>query len=130
MLSGPLEIRVRIYGNRSPQSSTGVIQVQLWPKKERTLRALKIGGVCWGAALISVIFPLIHFFLVPGFLIAGPVVAFFIMGQESVVLGGSGTCPECQASLPIARTSYEFPISDLCTQCQANLKIEMEGKLT
>lgn len=80
--------------------------------------------MCWGAAIVAVFIPFLHFFLVPGFLLAGPVVVFVLMGQESVILGGEGTCPHCKADLPIARASHRFPFSDLCTSCQCSVTVD------
>lgn len=117
-------LRVRISGNRNDTISEGVIRIQTWSKKERTARAIKYGGLCWVGALASIVIPLLHFILVPGFLIAGPILAFVLLGQESMVLGGEGICPNCHASLPIASATLNFPISDLCTHCQTPLKIE------
>jgi hypothetical protein len=123
-MSTTQNIGVRIGSERDKRVSEGEIRVQFWDKRERTFRALKFGGLCWVVALISVVLPLVHFVLVPGFLIAGPVVAYILYGQESVVLGGQGTCPYCSAALPIVRTAFRFPISDLCAQCQSRLVIE------
>ena len=117
-------LKVTLRGNYEGISTPGEIRIQHWNKRERMFRALKLGGACWGAALIAIIIPLLHFILVPGFLIAEPIVAFFIFGQESVILGGEGICPKCQAFVPIVRTSLRFPISELCSHCQCGLKIE------
>jgi hypothetical protein len=103
----------------------GEIRVQSWDKSERVARAFKFGGMCWGAAIVCVLIPLLHFILVPGFLLAGPILAYFVLGQETVVLGGQGTCPHCQSFLPIARAAYQFPHSDLCTHCQHSLEINL-----
>ena len=117
-------VRVRISENRNNRTVIGVIRIQDWNKKERMFRAFKFGGMCWGAALVAVFIPLLHFILVPGFLIAGPIVAYFIAGQESRVLGGEGICPSCHAPLILAPAGLHFPISDLCTRCQSSVKIE------
>lgn len=119
-------VRVYVKGDSEEATTQGQIRIQDWNQRERTLRALKFGGACWGAALVSIIIPLLHFLLVPVFLLAGPIVAFIVMGQKSVVLGGEGICPKCQAFLPIARAALRFPISDLCTCCQSSVKIESQ----
>lgn len=118
------ELRVRIAENRNDRSLEGVIQVQSWDKKERILRALKFGGLCWAAALVAVFIPLLHFILVPGFLLGGPILAYLIAGQESRVLGGEGTCPFCLAPLIIAPAALRFPLSDICNKCHNSLNIQ------
>ena len=86
--------KVYLKGGYEEVTTPGEIRIQDWSQRERTVRALKFGGACWGAALVSIIIPLLHFILVPGFLLAGPILAFIIIGQENVVLGGEGTCPK------------------------------------
>src|SRR4051794_13695731 len=93
--------KVQIIHSDGVRTSSGEIQIQYWNKKERTMRALKMGGMCWGGAVVAVFMPLIHFVLVPALLIAGPIMFFIVAGRESVVLGGLGVCPGCSAPLPI-----------------------------
>ena len=117
-------MKVSVKSDLEGISTLGEIRVQDWNPRERAVRALKSGAACWMAALVSIIIPLLHFVLVPGFLIAGPILAYVVFGQEKVVLSGEGTCPKCREILPIARSAYRFPISDLCTRCQCSVKIE------
>lgn len=117
-------ISVRL--TKDAKTTTGEIRVQFWDHRERTIRALKLGGLCWAAAVLSVALPIAHFVLVPAFFLAGPIVAYLILKQESVVLGGQGTCPNCAATFTIARAPYRFPISDLCTGCRTNVSIELD----
>jgi hypothetical protein len=124
MMKKGLGMRVRIAQDRSTQIEEGLIRIQSWNKRERLVRALKSGGLCWIAALVSIFIPLLHFILVPGFLIAGPILVYFIFGQENRVLGGEGVCPFCHAPLILASATLNFPISDLCTDCHNSLKIE------
>ena len=116
-------VDVLLTEERQGRTSPGKITVQFWDSKDRTRRAFKFWGICWGGAMFAVILPLIHFVLVPSLLLAGPCVAVYLLTRESVVLGGQGTCPACQAALPIARTAYRFPISDVCSSCQSWVKI-------
>jgi hypothetical protein len=105
----------------------GQVRMRHWDKKDRTRRALKFWGACWALALVSVIFPLVHFVLVPGFLLAGPLVAWIVSTQASQVLGGEAKCPDCGASLPISPAADKWPLDDLCAQCHHRLKIEKAG---
>ena len=109
------------------KESKGEVFVQAFPPRERLFRALKFLGLGWGAAVVAVFIPLLHFVLVPLFLILGPVAAVWAYGQASVVLGGLGLCPNCGASLPIERGPDRWPLDDLCTQCRERVKIEKMG---
>ena len=65
------------------KTSLGQVRIQEWDKKARTSRAAKFWIYCWGLSLLSVIIPIAHFFLVPGFLLAGPVGAWIFSTQSS-----------------------------------------------
>lgn len=84
------------------QFTMGSLEVQSWEHTDRLKRAFKIGGACFLAGLVSVIFPLVHWVLVPGLLLSSPVVFFWILNQERVVLGGASKCPKCSADFKIA----------------------------
>lgn len=104
--------------------SLGKVRIQYWSKADRTRRALKFLGLCWTLSLLTILLPIVHFVLVPGFFIAGPVGAYFFLQQESIVLGGEATCPQCQQPLPLERGRNEWPLTDLCSECQTNVKLE------
>jgi hypothetical protein len=107
-------------GNRS----AGTMRLRAWDKKELSQRATKIWAGAWGLAAFSVILPLVHFFLVPAFLIAGPVAAWIVSTQKSSLLGGESTCPDCGAKLPLSVAADQWPIRELCSACQRELKVE------
>lgn len=110
--------------------STGEAQAQYYAQKERTRRALKILGICWGIGLFCVIIPLAHFILVPSFLLAGPIAAFFTYLQTDMILGGSGTCPVCGKPFSVARTRIQWPVNDVCSACHNSVKIYPRESVT
>lgn len=116
-----------IVRSETGKTSPGQVRIQQWDKKERTRRAVRFWIYCWGLSLISVIIPIAHFFLVPGFLLAGPVGAWVISTQASAILGGESVCPECGAFLPLSPASDSWPLQDLCAQCQSRVKIDKAG---
>jgi hypothetical protein len=113
-----------IISNIRGLKTTGTVELKVWDKKERTTRALKALGLTWGLAVASILIPILHFILVPSLILAGPIVFFWIAGQEQVILGGKGICPECGKEFEIVRTAVKWPISDMCNHCQAEVKIE------
>src|SRR5258708_5675775 len=64
---------------------------------DRTRRALKALGACWGLAVVSVIVPIAHFVLVPGFLALGVVLATRRARETASVRAVEGHCPRCNA---------------------------------
>ena len=117
------DIAVRIQ-SQSGEVTTGSVHLQIWDQKERMKRALRLLALCWGIGLFCVILPLVHFFLVPSFLIAGPICASIVYAKDRMILGGKGTCPHCKKDLPIAKSPDRWPLSDLCTACQNAVSIE------
>lgn len=114
---------VRILGN-SGNISSGEIYLKSWSKGERIKRSSLWGGIFFFIAAFCVLIPILHFVLVPVFLILTPVVAFKTYQQKSVILGGFGTCPRCKEPLPIEKAKESWPLSDLCTHCHNSVKIE------
>ena len=111
------------------KTSIGQVRIIHWDKRMRTSRALKFWGYCFGLSIVSIIIPLAHFVLVPGFFLAGPIGAWMISTRTSQVLGGESTCPECSAFLPLAPSADHWPLNDLCTGCQRSLKVKKMEKL-
>jgi hypothetical protein len=119
-----IPVQIRGLGDKV---SPGTVEHQAWQKRERTLRALKALGITWGLAVAAVLIPLLHFVLVPLLLLAGPAVFVWIAGQEEMILGGRGTCPECGKPLEIAKSTVKWPLKDICTHCHAQLTVERQG---
>lgn len=99
--------------------------------QERIKRSLKTFFTFFGAAIFSVLIPILHFFLVPIFLI----LSFFWSYRKfkeivSVDLMGV-KCPECKTNLK--DTTVGLRIDDLvvrlsCDQCRKNLTLVFENK--
>lgn len=106
------------------KTKPGKIYIRTWNEKQRLERSLKILGVGWGMAVISIFIPLAHFILVPGFLIGAPIAAFRAHRQKSGVLGGESICPNCGEVLPLVYGANIWPLQDLCSHCQTSVTIE------
>lgn len=119
-----LEVPVRLSLPHKDRRSEGTVHVQKWNSRERLIRALKTLGACWALAMISVLIPLAHFILVPAFLLAGPIAAFAVYQRESMIMGGKGTCPNCDAPFTVAKGKVRWPFQDLCSQCQSQVMLE------
>ena len=116
--------KVNIVGS-SDKASQGDIFIQRLDKSARLRRALKIGAIFWGIGIFCILIPVLHFVLVPAFMLLGPVVGYVIYQTEGMVLGGVGICPNCSEKLPIEKSKEEWPLSDLCTHCHSAVKINL-----
>jgi hypothetical protein len=105
------------------KKASGEVRMMHWEAADRRKRALKSWGLFWGIGLFCVIIPLAHFILVPSFLLAGPIVAFFVYNQTDVILGGTGTCPDCGKPFKVARMKIQWPLNDICSECHSAVKI-------
>lgn len=110
----------------SDQISTGTVFLQVWEKKDRIPRSFKALGITWGLALVSVLIPLLHFFLVPLLLMGGPIVCYWVFHQQQIILGGKGICPDCKKEFKIVRARVRWPLSDICNHCHAQVRIERD----
>ncbi len=78
-------------------------------------------------AVASVFVPILHFILVPAFLIAAVVVGVKAYTQKADLQNISGNCPNCGAALLIKRVRIKKVSGEICPQCRDFLKIHSEG---
>lgn len=97
-MSGPAATAAVLVYQGHPDAPVRLDEVA-WTHAQRAQRAAKALGLCWGAAIVAVFLPLLHFVLVPALLIAGPVAALVRYREQRSVLGFDGACPACGAAL-------------------------------
>ncbi len=73
----------------------------VYTKQQRAARAFKSLGIFWGLAVVTLFIPIAHFVLVPGFFIAGPIVAYRRYGVTETVDKVEGECPTCHEEVDI-----------------------------
>ena len=105
------------------KETPGEVKIQTFSKKEKGMRALKSLGIFWGAAVASILIPFAHFILVPGFLLAGVAVPFYIYSTDNIILEGAGVCPKCAESLVIHRSAHKWPLREICKHCRVDVVI-------
>ncbi len=104
--------------NADNQSNIGQLNITTYSPQERTSRAIKILALLWGLAIVTVFIPLAHFVLVPGFLIAGPIIAYKRYQMAEHPSSANGECPTCKQPSSIhLEPSDTLP---MWTYCSAN----------
>ena len=76
--------------------TTGVAVIEDRGLPERTKRAAKGLLALWGAGALCAFVPLAHFVLVPGFLLAGVILAVVRLRLRSALARVEGVCPRCK----------------------------------
>lgn len=107
----------------------GKLYTTVYGSGERMQRALLRLAVFWGLAGVTVFIPLAHFVLVPGFAIAGPVVAVMTYRMEQARDRAEGRCPACGEEISIKlEAKDEIPKWTYCPACNVALQISDAGK--
>lgn len=92
--------------------------------RERAMRGLKMLGLFWLLALVSILLPVLHFVLVPLFAVVGPIAAWLGYRREQIILGGITPCPECAAPFDVGQGAVEWPLQAQCPGCRAIVRME------
>jgi hypothetical protein len=85
-------------------------------------------AIAWLLAFPAIFLPVLHFVLVPGFVIGGLVLAAVRLREDSTLARVEGTCPRCRAALhatPGGR--FKLPRSVQCLQCKNTLTLTAAG---
>ena len=110
-------------------SAEGLLYTQMLDEHQRMMRAAKIWGIMWLFALFSLPVFILHFVLVPGFLIAGPLMGARRYGVTELPDHISGTCPLCKKELTLGAASFSrLPIRVQCPACGKVLLLREKGE--
>jgi len=104
------------------------VRVQHRDRRNRTLRAARTLAACWGLAVVAVFLPLLHFVLVPGLLVLGPVLAWSRLREECTLVRVDGACPAC--ALPLhEKLGHPWRERTLtrCDGCSRQLMLVLAG---
>jgi hypothetical protein len=116
--------RLRGYSERRTQATVDVL---LLDPVDRTRRALRHLGICWGGSVVSIFIPVAHFFLVPGFFLAGIVYLVADLRTPQLVAAARGTCPDCGADQALDLAGRWRGAAEVaCRACHRMLRLEPE----
>jgi hypothetical protein len=81
-------------------------------------------GIAWLLAFPAIFLPVLHFVLVPGFVIGGVVLAAVRLREDRTLARVEGTCPRCRAGLDVTPGGrFRLPRSVQCPQCKNTLTL-------
>jgi hypothetical protein len=106
-------------------SGEGMLYLQHLESQQRLIRAAKIWALMWALMVLSLPLMIIHFILVPGFLIAGPVMAVRRYNTLEVPHHLDGHCPACKQDMTMPASSLgRLPMSAQCPACKVWLNLQ------
>jgi hypothetical protein len=107
------------------QAAPATVRVLGHDARDRARRAMLGLGACWGAAILAVFLPLLHFILVPG-----PLVALSQLKQRVTILDVTGPCPACGNPIHESLMSdSRVPLSLRCEKCRRALTVKLPTRL-
>ena len=112
------------------QVQPATVSVIKHARVDRMRRAARAWAGCWGAAVVAVFLPVLHFVLVPSLLVGGPLYAMVMMRERVTVLGADGACPACGAEQhPRMKTGASDRMEFRCENCRRALAIKLPPQL-
>lgn len=93
-------------------------------KNDLVLQSLKKLSLFWGIGFLCVFIPMLHFFLVPGFIIAG--IYSFLKQYKNThhLLAGSFRCPSCDETSEVKNLYFHEDSKISCSNCARQLTIK------
>jgi hypothetical protein len=105
-------------------TTPGGMQTTRYNRGDCIKRAFQRLAFFWLLAGVTLFIPIAHFVLVPGFLIAGPVIAYLTYRTTWVRNHASGRCPACDTDIRIGLDARdELPKWSYCPSCNAPLRL-------
>lgn len=101
----------------SREPTSALLEIEPLSPQSRLGRGVVRLVVCWGLAVACILVPLLHFVLVPGFFIAGPVLAWLAARDTVVVKSARITCPKCGKETGIEPGTTGWPVPLRCSLC-------------
>jgi len=110
--------------SKACEQTRAIMHIEAFSPQEQKIRAAKSLLGIWLIAALCILIPIAHFILVPGFLIAGVVVALRKLKSTAEGREASGECPACHhpVTLDLEKNS-ELPQWRKCPDCGNTLEL-------
>lgn len=121
--SCPVSLQIR---DSAREPTPASLEIESLPFSNRLGRAAVRLLLAWGLALPCVLVPLLHFVLVPGLLLLGPVLAWLTFRQTVRVKSERINCPKCGVETDIEPGTTGWPVSLRCGPCGTTFSARRE----
>jgi DNA-directed RNA polymerase subunit RPC12/RpoP len=95
--------------------------VEICNQRELVVQAIKKLGLFWGIGIVCILIPVMHFFLVPTFLILGVVLAARTLKFKHRMKAATYDCPECKKKNIIKELWFKDDEHIRCEHCSVQL---------
>ena len=115
---------IRFLAKNDTISNDAELLIKHFDQKDCIKRALTRLGLCWLASIASLPIIFAHWVLVPGFFIAGPIVAVSAYRTKQINDRTMGECPACKKPIEVKLEPKEsLPKWTYCPLCKDPLHI-------
>ena len=124
-----MKVKINFDGNWLPDIEISTYRFTL---RERIKRSIKIFSLYLGAAVFSVLVPVLHFFLVPLFLLLSVFLSYLKFKEIISMDLRSLTCPECKANLKsgeVGLKENDTSVRLSCDSCRKTLTIILNNEM-
>lgn len=121
-----MQVDIILRSDLSQKQSTEVQVSPLLPN-QRFMVAAKKAGLFFLFAFVSIFVPVLHFVLVPLFLLVMVWTFFHQYKFKTWISEFKYTCPGCKQQAVVVAQAFAWPLYFNCDHCHAKLKIDPEA---
>lgn len=101
----------------------GRVSVREFSANQKMGNALKRLVLFWLAAVVCVFIPVLHFILVPLFLILGVTTFLKTIKVDGKIIKGQVDCPYCKNQMKLKPGLLAWPLKEICQTCGRAIRI-------
>jgi hypothetical protein len=105
------------------KQASGEVMVERWTGAQRLWRTAKVLLSMTVVTVASAFVPILHFVLVPLFLVITLVSTSVTYAKRKRIRGGIATCPLCGKRFTLMFGAARLPFQDHCTECNRTVTI-------
>lgn len=113
----PVLVRIR---DSTREPVTSELEVETLALPSRLMSGLRMLLLSWALAVAAIFVPLLHFVLVPGLFVAGPILGWLATRSTIRVKSTVITCPKCGQETAIEPRSKGWPVALRCSHCSTS----------
>jgi len=122
------ESKIQFLANEGESTTDAILFTLEFDQRELTKRALTRLGLCWLASVGSIPIIFAHWILVPGFFIAGPIMAMSAYKMKTIPDHAEGSCPACKENITLKLEPKDtLPKWTYCPSCNNSIQVRSSG---